>query len=70
MASVGALMETPRRVGRPRKAPSEILVQIPMRLEAGIFEEVCRLAKREAISASEVLRRIIRRAMAGGHFRN
>lgn len=53
-----------RGPGRPKKAPSEILVQIPMRLEAGLFEEVCQRAKREAISASEVLRRIIRRALA------
>lgn len=63
MAYSGALMITPRR-GRPRKAPSEILVQIPMRLEAGLFEEVCRRAKQEAVSASEVLRRIIRRALS------
>lgn len=63
MASDGTLMVS-RGPGRPRKAPSEILVQIPMRLEAGLFEVVCQRAKEEAVSASEVLRRIIRRALA------
>jgi hypothetical protein len=53
-----------RKGGRPTLAPSERKVIVPMRLEAVLFDEVCRRAKADAVSVAEALRRIIRRALS------
>jgi len=53
-----------RRGGRPPLAPSERKVIVPMRLEANLFDEVCRRARADAVTVAEALRRIVRRALA------
>jgi hypothetical protein len=53
-----------KRAGRPEKPAPERLYPVPMRLEAGIFDEVCRKAREAGVSAAAELRRLVKKAIA------